>query len=238
MIRVQVLILLFFAVSILRQHGFCQGTDLALIRSAADSAYGLNDLLVNGRIYVNANPRANGHPFYPEETSSKGTIYVKGEKFDAVKINYCAELDELVLDVGETMPWIEYIVLNNKLVDSFLIGNRTFVNVNALPVKVAGMVYLEKIFEGKFSLFAKRRKIFKPEFNHWNPRGVYLEEKPLYLIMDNDGSHDITRKKQLLNYFSGHKKELKKYLYRNNINLQKADIRQLKNVAVFCNGLF
>ena len=232
------LIVLLFAVWAFHQQAYCQELNLPGIRSAADSLYGPNDLLVNGRIYNNAHPGANGHPFSFEEAFSPGAVFIKGERFGRLKVNYDATLDEPVLDVMESMPWIKYIVLNNKLVDSFLVGDRLFVHANTLPVKNAGRVYLEKVFEGKFSLFARHQKYFKSEYSRWHPKGVYLETPVNYLILYDGLLSDVTREKQWLDYFAGHKKELKNYLRKNKIKLRKAGIVQLKQVAVFCNGFY
>ena len=208
------------------------------IREMADSLYGLDDLLVNGRIYTNPHPKANGHPFYPKAAFSLGEVNVKGEKFDEVTINYNAEQDELVLDVSHSMPWISYIVLNHNLVDSFRIGDRSFVHAHTLPPNPYGRLYLEKLFEGKFSLLASHEKVFSPDVNQWHPHGVFLEKADNLLLLKNNTFTDVTREKKWLNHFIDHKKDIKKYLKRNRINWKKANLEQLKQLADFCNGFY
>ena len=232
------LIVLAFAAWAVQQQAFSQESNLPDIRSTADSVYGLNDLLLNGRIHNNAHPGANGHPFAFEKTFPPGAVFIKGEWFGSLKVNYDATLDEPVLDVVESMPWIKYIVLNNKLIDSFLVGDRLFVHANTLPVKIADRVYLEKVFEGKFSLLARHQKYFKAEYSSWHPKGVYLDKPVNYLIVSEGSLYEVTREKQWLDYFAGHKKELKNYLRKNKIKLGKASIGQLKQLAVFCNGFY
>ncbi|MBK8490407.1 MAG: hypothetical protein IPL49_05725 [Saprospirales bacterium] len=95
------------------------------------------------------------------------------------------------------------------MVDSFLIGDRRFVQVNTLPVNTAGRIYLEKVFEGQFSLFATHQKIFKSEYSQFNPNGIFLASPATYLILDNGSFYEVTRKKQWLDYFIDHKKSLK-----------------------------
>jgi hypothetical protein len=227
----------FLTVCLIQSPAFCQQTALQNIKTAADSIYGLNDLLVNGRTFTRAHPRANGHPFFPAETFSSGTVFVKGQRFEQALINYNAQQDELALDVSESMPWIGIIALNDKLVDSFRIGARLFVHTNALPAKAPGAVYLEKLFEGKFYLLARHQKKFKAEYNYWNPHGRILTLPPRYLFLENGVFHDATRKKHWLKYFGEHKTALKKFLRMNKINPGKATMEQLKQVATFCNGL-
>jgi hypothetical protein len=228
---------IFIMVCLIQQPVFCQKTALQDIRTAADSIYGLNDLLVNGRTFTRAHPRANGHPFFPAEAFSRGTVFVKGQPFVQKLINYNAQQDELALDVSESMPWIGVIALNDKLVDSFQIGAHLFVHTNTLPAKGPGDVYLEKLFEGKFFLLASHQKKFKAEYNYWNPHGRILTLPPRYLIFENGAFYDVNRRKHWLKYFGEHKTALKKFLRMNKINPGKANMEQLKQVAAFCNGL-
>ena len=52
---------LLLAVLAIQPQAFSQVPD---IQQTVDSLYGLNDLLVNGRVFANPHPRANGHPFF------------------------------------------------------------------------------------------------------------------------------------------------------------------------------
>ncbi|MCB9285169.1 MAG: hypothetical protein H6563_13920 [Lewinellaceae bacterium] len=229
---------LLLAVVVLQPHAHSQEPDLPGVQQVADSLYGLNDLLVNGRIYANPHPRAIGHPFFPEATFSPGVVYVKGEKFDQALINYNAEQDELILDVSKPMPWIGHIVVNHNLVDSFRIGDRHFVHAHTLPPNFAGRQYLEKVFEGKFSLFASHEKLFNPDISHLHPHGVFLN-KPTRLLLLKDGAFtEVTRKKQWLDYFPAHRKDIKRYLHKNRIHWKKAHVEQLRQAADFCNGFY
>ena len=216
---------------------FAQISEIHHLQGLVDSIYGQNDLLINGRIFIETHPQAKGHPFFPEESSSEGTVFIKGEKFGDIQVNYNAELDQLVLDVEESMPWIHYIVLNNRLVDSFLLGGHSFVNVQALSAEKDDKIYLEQLFSGHFRLFAKHQKSFKAEFNRWNPHGKYLAKPTKHLLLEDGFFHDVTGKKRLLRYFEKHRKELKKFLHQHRIKLKKANPEQLKQIAAFCNDL-
>lgn len=207
------------------------------ILAMADSLYGLNDLLVNGTQYLPSHPRAEGHPFFPAAGFSGGVVFVKGERFDEVQVNYDAEGDQLLLDVSETMPWIRHVVVNELLADSFRMGDRTFVHARTLPGMLAGAGYLEKIYEGRFMLLARHQKKFKAEFNQWRPYGEYITLPEKRLILKDGVLFDVSREKQWLELFSAHRKDLNKFLRKHHIHLRKATTAQLKQVAAFCNGL-
>lgn len=216
---------------------FSQESPLHSVRSIADSLYGLNDLLVNGTQYLPSHPKAAGYPFFPDQGFSSGVVFVKGERFEGVKINYDAEGDQLLLDVTAGMPWIRYLALNDLLADSFCLDSRVFVHARTLPAMPGGTVYLEKLYEGRFVLLVRHQKKFKAEFNQWKPYGEYMTYPVRLLILREGIFHDASREKQWLDLFSSHRKEVKKFLRKHNINFRKATTEQLKQIAAYCNGL-
>jgi hypothetical protein len=207
------------------------------LRSLADSLYGFNDLLVNGTQYLPSHPRAAGHPFFPDEAFSSGVVYVKGERFEGLKINYDAEGDQLLLDVSASMPWIRYLALNDLLADSFSLEGRVFVHVRTLPAMPGGSGFLEKLYEGRFVLLARHQKKFKAEFNQWKPYGEFIAYPVSLLLLREGVFHDVSREKQWMDLFSSHRKEVKKFIRKHNINFRKATTGQLKQIAAYCNEL-
>ncbi len=215
----------------------CQESPLSSVRSLADSLYGLNDLLVNGTQYLPSHPRAAGYPFFPDQAFSGGVVFVKGERFEGLRINYDAEGDRLLLDVSASMPWIRYLALNDLLADSFMLDRRVFVHVRTLQALPGGAVYLEKLYEGRFVLLARHQKKFKAEFNQWKPYGEYITYPARLLLLRDGVFQEVARKKQWLDMFPAHRKEVKKFLRKQNINFRKATTGQLKQIAAYCNEL-
>jgi hypothetical protein len=214
-----------------------QESPLSSVRNLADSLYGLNDLLVNGTQYLPSHPRAVGHPFFPDQAFSGGVVFVKGERFEGVRINYDAEGDRLLLDVSIPMPWIGYLALNDLLADSFSLDSRVFVHARTLQAMPGGAVYLEKLYEGRFVLLARHQKKFKAEFNQWKPYGEYITFPVRLLLLREGVFHDVSREKQWMGLFSSHRKEVKKFIRKHKINFRKATTEQLKQIAAYCNGL-
>lgn len=217
--------------------GNSQESPLSSVRSLADSLYGLDDLLVNGTQYLPSHPRAAGHPFFPDQGFSNGVVFVKGERFEEVRINYDAEGDQLLLDVSASMPWIRHLALNDLLTDSFCLDSRVFVHVRTLPAMPGGVVYLEKLYEGRFVLLVRHQKKFKAEFNQWKPYGEYITYPVRLLLLREGAFHDVSREKQWLDMFPSHRKEVRKFFNRHKIHFRKATTEQLKQIAAYCNGL-
>lgn len=216
---------------------FSQESSPGSMRSMADSLYGLDDLLVNGRQYLLSHPWAEGHPFFPEQDFSGGVVFVRGERFEGVKINYDAEGDRLLLDISASKPWVRHLALNDLLVDSFYLGSRVFVHARTLPAMPGGLVFLEKLHEGRFVLLARHQKKFKAEFNQWKPYGEYIAFPVRLLLLREGAFHDVSREKQWLDMFPAHRKEVRKFLHRHKIHFRKATTEQLKQIAAYCNGL-
>ena len=72
-------------------------------------------MLLNGRIWMNRYSKVTGNQFYLSDEYLKGSVFIKGHRYDNLDLRYDICNDELVLKYG-TWP---VIFMNKELVDSF-----------------------------------------------------------------------------------------------------------------------
>lgn len=199
--------------------------------------YGTNDLLVNGRTYVPVNTKASGHPFFAEEAFSKGTIFVRAEAFEDVDIRFDIEKDQLILRqiLNNGIP-VE-VVVTPALVDSFSINNHHFVNNKHVSHLNEGKGFMKVLFAGETGFYQKTIKLYYPTYSKIHPDGRYGEEEISYYLVRAGQMYGVRNKKDFLNYFSEHKKEIKLFMKKQSIRFRKATDNQFYYLLKFCNEI-
>ncbi len=183
---------------------------------------------VNGREYL---PYYNPTQTTPilEAMMSTGTIYYNGFKYSNLTLGYDSNLDELIAMPKEYISNIPiYVQINKSKVDSFLIKfqsksyffkNLSFKN-NELPDG-----YYEIAYKGKYTLMIKHTCLVTEEesVTTYNPN-------MLSYIVDNNKIYPIRKKKELLNLFEDHKKQIKKRIRQYQVSYIKLSNTQLANI--------
>ncbi len=200
----------------------------------AELAYGVNDLLMNGRQYKEPHPTAKGDPFLLPKMID-GTVYIKGEIFEDVGLKYDIFSDDLLMRVTSKQAWFQYIVANEQLVDSFQIEDRKFLNAQFIDgsEKVGG--YFEVLNNGKIKFYQKHFKTFNDVHDSKYPNGYFFTGFPSLFVLENGTLTKLKNKGALLKYFKNEKGPLKQFMKSSSIKYKKATNEQLKSIAQFCN---
>ena len=209
--------------------------DISILEST-EQIYGSDDLLVNGRIYYQQYPLAEGHPYFDTEEWINGSIFIKGRSFLGYEIKYDLEMDEIVLNTRDKRGAFVDIMLNHQVIDSLYFGNRFFINTAQFLTGKPVSNFFEVVFNGIPVLLVHHKKEFLTEYNERYPHGRYRDPpQRLFLYTGND-LVDISKKKAFLNYYEPYKKEIKKFMKRNRIIYKKADNQELFRLMEFCSN--
>ena len=212
------------------------------ILSFANTVYGPDDRLINGKYYKPKHFSAQGHPYFLSENWLKGTLFVKGIEYNNIPIKYNIEDDILIINVIFQNRVSKNILLHNSFVDSVEINSpamnitSTFHNTSNFSNENS-IGYAEIVYKGRLSAYYKHTREFIDEINYYNKYGRYLNPKRKLFLFNVDNFQAITTKKGILNYFPAHKKEVKLFIRKNKIRFSKITVDQIVNLIRFCEQL-
>lgn len=202
-----------------------------------DQVYGLDDMLVNGRIYVPMHSLAEGHPYFEVKNWILGDIYIKGNKYEQSQLKYDIELDEFILYIKDKQNRKNYIVLNHHYVDSIYLGKYFFVNTAVVSKIGPNIGYVEMVYNDDLMFIVKYKKDFKKQYSESKPHGEYTKTITSRYVVESGELIKLNTKKAFLNYFESSKKEIKRYMKKNKINYKKANSGELNTLIKYCNEI-
>jgi hypothetical protein len=211
--------------------------DLKSLIIQTDSLLGADDELINGKIYIQENLLAEGHPFFLSPNWQPGNVVINGKKHEGLFLKYNLYTDELVLKAERKKGGAAVISINNEFVESFDLENRHFVNSMNFNVKGIQTDFVELLYEGNFVFFVSYSKAFNNDYNIKTPYGSYGKTKTSYFLLQNGKLNSISSKKTLLKYFESDKKKINKFMKMNKIKYAKASYDQLQHLMQYCDEL-
>ena len=171
--------------------------------------YGLNDLLVNGVLYINLHYNATGYPFMGENTFHRGSVMVKDENFSPVELKYDIVDQQLVLKVINSFGGQSNIILRRDFIHQFTLeGGYSFewLDNDQLPAS-----FYQVIGKKGFRWLIKYNKYLEvpqgTQVNHF----AYTKTYRKYYFERDGKVFDIRNRKSIWKHFPEKKKELKKY---------------------------
>ena len=202
----------------------------------AEQVLGSDSRLVAGTIYQNKYYNAKGTPYFMGSEWLTGTIYVKGIPFKNTDFKYNLQSDKIILKVQSDDGNTKHLVLNDHFVDSVEIAHIKLLNArltNSLTLKG----YFELICNGKTQAYRKHRIRLKETLTSDSKKLKFLPQDPILYLVRDGISKPIYGKKDLLNYFYPIKKEVKKYMTEQKINLKTASKIQLFSLIKYCDEI-
>ncbi|NSW93909.1 MAG: hypothetical protein HPY62_04265 [Bacteroidales bacterium] len=165
-------------------------------------------MLLNGRIWMNQYSKVTGTQFYLTDKYLKGSVYIKGHKYDDLDLRYDICNDELVLKY-ETWP---VIYMNKELVDSFSVSfDRTHKIINT-GINRSGMFggYVNLLYSGPTSLYVKYTKKIYPLGDN-GLKDLFVEKHYVFL-KKNDKIVPVSNSKKFLKLLNDKKKEVRHFI--------------------------
>lgn len=199
--------------------------------------YGTSDVLVNGKALLVENPRINKHPNLFYENWISATIYIKGELFYGQPVMYNLYTDELILQFIDQIGIPRSVVLDNLLVDSLNINGHMLISMNLMDSIDIDRNFVEVINAGELNYCIGYYKDYIRMYSTMNPYGKYSDlKKNKYLVLDNE-LYRVNRRRHFLRLFPENKKDIRRYLRKQDIRYKKATISQIETLMQYCNEL-
>ena len=180
---------------------------------------------------------AEGHPYFETVDWIIGHVFVRGNKFEGVKLKFDIELDEFILYIEDKYQRKNYLVLNHHYVDSVAMGKYLFVNTGILPEIGRDIGYAERVYNSDLIFLVKYTKDFKKQYSESKPYGEYSKQNSDRYIAERGQLTKVTTRSSFLKYFEAYKKELKRYMKKQKINYKKANSGELYNLLNHCHAL-
>lgn len=216
---------------------FAQQSGITGIIDFTGAVYGTDDILVNGQKYIPVHFLADGHPYFPDKTWTKGTVTVEGKQFENVDLLYNAEVDQLILQTKISSGDTVFVVLNSEKVDSFSLAGRKFIGAAKLTGNQQLSGFYEEAYSGNFIFLIKHQKTFIADYSKTSPKGHFSKLNSTNYIYKNGQFYKVTNKKALLTYFSTYSKSIKGFMKKNKINYSKANNTAMKLLLNYCDDL-
>jgi hypothetical protein len=229
---------LFFSLMVLLcMHSTAQeNPNLKKLLDTTNSFYGSSDLLNLGEIYQAEHVYARGHPYFITDDYTLASLTVSNTEFGDIKARYNIASDQLIIKAKVDSGLLVSMVTKNDWINSFVINNHFFVNLNKLYPGKEVQGYCEQVYKGDNIFYIKYKKKFIDTYDDNTPEGFFSVLKVNKYIYTGDIFIQVNKKKDLFKLYRD-KKSIKKYIRTNKINYSKASSDQLKQLMQFCDGL-
>lgn len=175
-------------------------------------------ILYNGRIWRNQYYKVRGNQFLFSNDFLPGTVTIKGQLFDNVRLRYDIYKDEITTISNPTT----ILQLNKEMVDMFsiLFENKWYKFIRILEDSSNVFNgYLNVLYKGKTSLYVKYRK----EIELLAEDGKYdrfYQSQSIYIVKDGI-TYPVTGKKEFFIPLSDKKRQIKNFIKTNKLKILK-----------------
>ena len=184
-------------------------------------------LLYNGAEYAFAYPGMQGFPFFNSNSFESGTVCFDHIVYYQVPLQLDLVNNVLITKSGKGLS----LMLDAKLVDSFIISNHLFIYLSADSISGlnSSSGYYERLYNGKTKVYIKRRKQSERSFRAEDP--YIFKEYDDYFILNGNRYFKIEKKKDVNRAFKNHYKETVSHLKSLEVNFKKNKERYLTEAA-------
>lgn len=186
-------------------------------------------LLLNGRIWMNQYSKVTGNQFFLSGEYLKGSVFIKGHRYDDLDLKYDICNDELVLKYG-TWP---VIFMNKELVDSFSLSfDKVYKIINTGRDKSSVFSgYVNLLYEGPTSLYVKFTKKVYP----LGDNGLYdlFVEKHFVFLKKDGETISVSTRRKLLKLLGDKKRDIQHFIKSNGYRISPGKPETLVPVLEF-----
>lgn len=200
-------------------------------------AYGPDDLLKNGRIFIPEHPGAIGNPYFQDYNRTIGRIVISGKVFDQTEFIYNVDLDRVIVQFKEKEQGSIAILLNQDFVDAFYIGEHHFINLKQLHLQNNETGYAELIYKSGITFIIRYKKTFLNQYSQSNKFGKYSKLESVKYIQSGGKLVKLPNRKSFLAYFEPFRNQIQNYFRIKHIRYRSASINELFLLLKFCDEL-
>ncbi len=236
-----IILLLFSVKQILAQN--TTERKLQEIHQKLKKIYGTSAILANGTHYLESYAHIEGYPYLSNNAWMEATLFLKGNTFDNIRIKYDIFDEKLILLSESQNGYFRTIYLEDQIVDSFYLKNRSFSRSKFINRKIKNLEnvqqkYLERIYDGHIKLYIGYYKtIISRKNDLYSAIGEFSPPKKNYFLLKNGQAHEIKRRKDIIDVFPDKKKHIKRFMRKNKIKIRKATSPDFNNLMTYLDEL-
>lgn len=192
-----------------------------------DKAYGLDELLYNGKIYAEDRDRPLGNPFLDLPASSNATAIINGKAFHQLSILYDCYKQNFILEFQNSTGSKEKLLLQNELIDTIVIAQHVFIKNIHPDIK---NTFIQLVHNEPFEVYFswKKEKKFKTAGEN---AGYYFtkEKREVYCLKDTT-IYRVKGRRDFVNLFpDSEKKTIHRKLKQEKISIRKINAMILRS---------
>ncbi len=196
------------------------GESTARFSELVRDAYGTDQVLLNGRQFVNHYQQCLGHPYFIENRLSKGALTIRGKVYRNLSLNYDLVTQDLELEYTSRKGMNNRIIIIPDFVEHFQYGNYEF---RKLDMGDGEMRYYQVVPTDPFTCFVHWYKNLVPVSNNIH----YLEEcsdaRRVYWLEFEGKVSRFRDRKGFVSLFPGiYQREIRKHLGREMFRFRNA----------------
>ncbi|MCB0805973.1 MAG: hypothetical protein KDC05_09265 [Bacteroidales bacterium] len=206
------------------------------LKALAEKAYGPDDMLFKGLVYIPEHPLAKNHPYLTENDWNYGNAVIAGDRFINLKLKYNVNSDRLIIGKPEPDKNITRAFLPDpEIIDAFTIQNLVFENLAQADTTGNVSGFGRIIYRSSDMLFFEvYHKDFVRRYSQSNPYGAYSRLMNDYFIFSGKQLERVNSKRSFLRFFGPIRKQLKKYFRQQNLQYKKAQDDELNALIRYC----
>ena len=202
----------------------------------ADSIYGLNPQLYNGRIYKDYYGNSvKGHQFLVSEEYKNGTLQVNGQVFEGLSLNYDVYGQKLLFSFENQTKATKIIIIPLDNIQSFIFDNKYY--------EVIWWQNQEyKIFQtiistqSKIIIYVKKELVTTTSTSEYDYQ--FSDVKKQFWLLKDGEYYSFRNNRSFTKLFDKDKnKIIKKWIKQHQIKIHKASDSQINELLNFCDVL-
>lgn len=207
--------------------------DTIIIDGRYNAQFGLDGTLINGKKYQAYYSSTAGHQFYRTGNFTKGSLTIKGIKFENCLINYDIFNQLVILKYNDAFGSENIIELSRAWLDDFVLENTYFkvINLDEVTQKI-----FQVIGEGEVVCFYYWKKIHKLNSMQSSTNYSFSEPQRTSFVMIKGHIFEYKNNRSFIKRFTPENRDLvKSYLKRNKIKVMKASDAIVEQLINYCN---
>ena len=198
--------------------------------------YGLDQDLINGIQYYNKHTLSKGHPYFQMDQFNRGSISIKGETFDDVRLKYDIHSQNVELEYETLSGGSNQVITIFDQVDAFILGELRFQKLN---IEEGSAKYYQVVSTPCLTVYVFWEKKLLP----LNGSTTHVEQftdakQTFWLDLDGELTPFNSRKDFSECFPEEDQKEIKRLLSRNQFRFRTAQVDEIiRNVELVCNLL-
>jgi hypothetical protein len=211
---------------------FSQSSDLS---AYIHEKHGFDQKLINGIIYYDKYKHVLNHPYHSREESLPGWVVISGTCYDDVQINYNIYSQQLILEYPDVSGSFYKIILSPAHTDEFQLDGDYFKRIS---LDEQGPLFYQVIRVNDLICYIHYEKQMLTMSNHLGFSYYFSGTKRSYFLDFYGNLFPFTNRRTFVSLISSvSKKEMKKYMRRNEIKLSDAKPEQLEGLLKFISSI-